>query len=104
MVDGRGSFDSVIAVRFVINVDLVRELVDVALADRKIVAELLAGTLDGVDDSLVQQTGLKVDRETRGDLVPEACRHFLVDPAVPEDDETLFLGGDEEKHTVAELR
>src|ERR1051325_8266537 len=59
---------------------------------------------DGVDDSLGEFAVLEADRQLRGDLVPEAGRHFLVDAAVAEGPEALLLGGDEEQHAVARGR
>src|ERR1043165_4176480 len=86
------------------DVDLVRQLVHVVAAAREKLPEMLARGRDCVDDPLGELAVLEADRQLRGDVVPEAGRHFLVDAAVAEDHELVLLGGDEEQHAVARRR
>src|SRR6185436_6430164 len=85
-----------------LDVDLVREPVDVARGAREVRTELLAGGADRFDDAIGELPSLKAVRQVRGDVVPEAGRHFLVDPAVAEDHEALLVAGDEEQDAVAQ--
>src|ERR1051325_5938534 len=85
-----------------LDVDLVRELVDVAFGSREIRAELDAVVLDCFDDAIGELSSLKTDGQLRGDLVPETARHVLVDAAVAENREALLLAGDEQQHAVAQ--
>src|SRR5262249_744610 len=85
-----------------LDIDGVRQLVDVVRGAREVLAKVLAGGGDRLDDPLGELAVLEANGQLRGDLVPEAGGHFLVDPFVAEDHEALLLGGDEEKDAVAQ--
>src|SRR5687767_2116169 len=73
------------------DVDLVRKLVHVVVCPRKELVQLMAGGVDGLYDALRELAVLEMNGEFRGNLVPEPSRHPLVDSAVAEDDEAVFV-------------
>src|SRR4029077_931928 len=85
------------------DVDVIAQLVDVAGGGRKILPEMLAGGLDRFDNAVCEFAILEATGESRGDVVPEPGRYFLVNPAITENDEALLLAGDEKKDAVAQL-
>src|SRR5215211_3104627 len=87
-----------------LDVEVVRELVDVVRRAREVLAELLARAVDRVDDAIGELSVLEANGQLGGDLVPEPAGHLLVDAVVAEDHEALLLGGDEEEHAVAQIR
>src|SRR5258706_1300542 len=89
---------------FLADVDLVRQLVDVALGAREIRLELQSGRGDRFDDAVRELAVLETDSQLRRDLKPEFRRNLLVDSLVAEDHEAALLGGDEEKHAAAQRR
>src|SRR3954453_4068697 len=84
------------------DVDVVGELVDVALGAREVRFELMSGRGDRFDDAFGELAVLESDGQLRRDLIPETGRHLVIDFLVAEDDETVLLGGDEEEHAVAQ--
>src|SRR5216684_179581 len=86
------------AMSLLAEVDLVRQLVDVALGSREVRFELEPGRGDRLDDALGELAVPETDGQLRRDLIPESCRNLFVDPLVAEDHEAALLGGNEEKH------
>src|SRR5687768_17614910 len=70
-----------------LDVDVIRQLVDIIVGAREVVPQLFARAVDGVGDPVGEGALLEGDGQPRRDLVPEPGRHFLVDAAVAEDDE-----------------
>src|SRR3954447_11690473 len=86
------------------DVDVVGELVHVALGAREVRLELMSRRGDRFDDAFGELAVLESDGQLRRDLIPETGGHFLVDSLVAEDHETVLLGRDEEQHAVAQRR
>src|SRR5258706_15389309 len=58
------------------DVDLVRQLVNIALGAREVRPELLPGRGNGLDDALSELAVAEADGQHRGDLIPETGGHF----------------------------
>src|SRR4051794_20888672 len=84
------------------DVDVVGELVHIALGAREVRFELMSGRGDRFDDAFGELAVLESDGQLRRDPIPETGGHFVIDSLVAEDDETVFLGRDEEKHAIAQ--
>src|SRR5438132_4039154 len=72
------------------DVEVIAQLVHVISGARKIGLQMLAGRTNRFDDAISEFAILEARRETRGDVVPESRRHFLVDATIAQDDEALL--------------
>src|ERR1051326_4584375 len=85
-----------------IDIDFVRELVDVIRAARKVRFELRARRRDRFHDPVRELGILESDRELRGDLVPKTRGYFLIEAFVAEDRELFFFAREKQQHSVAQ--